>query len=87
MRAVAVRKLRRVCRGTDAERDLASSRAGTEVLAQECCQGREEVPCTAQLRERPRQAQECLPGVGPRVGPSLIEGREPDVGSRVLLGA
>ena len=24
------------------------------------------------------QAQECLPGVGPRAGPSLIEGREPD---------
>ena len=39
MRAVAVRKLRRVCRGTDAERDLASSRAGTEVLAPECLLG------------------------------------------------
>ena len=39
MRAVAVRKLRRVCLGTDAERDLASSRAGTEGLAPECLLG------------------------------------------------
>ena len=29
----------RFCRGTDAERDLASSRAGTEVLAPECLSG------------------------------------------------
>ena len=80
-------RLRSVCRGIEPGQDQVSSPTGTEMFSQVCVRVGNKRRTQPSSGQGPIQAQECLSGVCTRVGSSLIECREQQVGSGVLLRA